>query len=81
MSVTFYYPEAREIKKIIKYIDERFDSGEHGDSYWVDHCGERISADTGYAHEWWKNCMKPELEDLIEHLENMPDKEKDKWLN
>lgn len=81
MSVTFYYPEAQEIKKIIKYIDERFDSREHGDSYWVDHCGERITTDVCYAMEWWKNCMKPELVDWIEHLENMPDKEKDKWLN
>lgn len=69
MIVTFYYPEAQGIKKIIQYIDERFNSGEHGDSYWVDHCGERISADTGYAYEWWENCMKPELEDIVEHLE------------
>ena len=75
MSVTFYYPEAREIKKIIKYIDERFDSREHGESYWVDHCGERITTDVGYAMEWWKCCMKPELEDWIEYLENMPDNE------
>lgn len=71
MNITFYYSEIETIKKIIQYIDDRFNSGEHGDSYWVDHCGERTTVDTGYAFEWWEHCMKPELDDWIEHLDCM----------
>ena len=66
---TIYIEYNGERKPLIDFCEE------HGDSYWVDHCGERITTDVGYAMEWWECCMKPELEDWIEHLENMPNNE------
>ena len=50
----------KEIENVIKYIDDAFER-KHGDSFWLDENGNRSSADVGYAWEWWRDCMKPEL--------------------
>lgn len=49
------------IEDFINYIDARFDTKNHGNSFWINDLGERIVSDTGYAYEWWEDCMKPEL--------------------
>lgn len=46
--------------ELIKYIDDTFDRP-HGDSFWIDENGFKRSADVGYAYQWWRDCMKPEL--------------------
>lgn len=52
--------EKKHICTIINYIDQRLDSNPYEGS-WIDDQGKRISADVGYAFEWWRDCMKPEL--------------------
>ena len=52
--------KTKDIAGFIKYIDNAFDR-EHGDSIWIDENGRRLSADVGYAYEWWRDCMRPEL--------------------
>ena len=48
-------------KEIIEYINKRFRSPDHGESYWIMPDGQCISADVGYAQEWWDDCMSIEL--------------------
>lgn len=48
------------VHDFIDYIDSRLDSNPYEGS-WITDQGERISADVGYAYEWWRDCMKPEL--------------------
>lgn len=51
---------------IIKHIDSAFDRP-CGESYWLDEKMNRISGiDVGYAWEWWRDCMRPELCRLFE---------------
>lgn len=52
----------KDINELIQYIDDAFDR-EHGDSFWINEHGKRVdeSVDVGYAWEWWRDCMKPEL--------------------
>lgn len=52
----------KDINELIQYIDDAFDR-KHGDSFWIDENGERSPecVDVGYAWEWWRDCMKPEL--------------------
>ena len=48
------------LKDFIAYIDARLAENPYEGS-WINDKGERISTDVGYAWEWWKYCMKPEL--------------------
>lgn len=45
---------------LIDYIDKAFERQEY-ESRWLNEQGEYLSADIGYAYEWWKYAMKPEL--------------------
>lgn len=54
------------VLQIIEYFNNRFNSSEHGESYWKMPDGAYITTDVGYAHEWWRCCAIDELENLIE---------------
>jgi hypothetical protein len=49
-----------QLQNIINYIDSRLYENPYEGS-WVNDLGERIPSDVGYAYEWWRYCMKPEL--------------------
>jgi hypothetical protein len=53
--------DTMNIEDFIDYIDSRLDAEDHGESFWVNDLGARISADYGYAYSWWHDCMRPEL--------------------
>ena len=52
--------EKKHVHTIINYIDQRLDSNPYEGS-WINDQGKRIPTDVGYAFEWWRDCMKPEL--------------------
>lgn len=48
-------------RDVVAYIDKAFDRP-HGNSYWVNEQeNEHYGCDVGYAFEWWRDIMKPEL--------------------
>jgi hypothetical protein len=62
-------PAVDEPQQIIDYIDAAFDRP-CGDSFWLDENGKRYTGvDVGYAHEWWQDCMKPELMRTFKRME------------
>lgn len=54
------------VKEIVDYINQRFNSDEHGESYWIMPNKQRITVDVGYAYEWWNDCMLVELAEKYE---------------
>jgi hypothetical protein len=58
--------DSHTVKKIIEYIDKRFDDPKHGCSFWAKLDGTTQTEDVGYAWEWWDDCMRSELEQLVE---------------
>jgi hypothetical protein len=49
------------INDVIDYVDNRFDE-QHYEGTWKMPDGDTVKTDVGYAEEWWKECMKKELE-------------------
>ena len=49
-----------DIIDIIDYIENRFNE-QPCEGSWKKLDGSTTSTDCGYAWDWWKNCMKPEL--------------------
>ena len=50
-----------DVEKLIKYIDKRFADPKHYNSSWHMENGDYISADVGFAEEWWNNIGKEEV--------------------
>lgn len=48
------------MRDFIEYIESAW-KRQRFESAWITENGERITCDTGYAGEWWDECMKPEL--------------------
>ena len=80
MSKSRYYEAAgkygaKMLEAVVQYFDTRMNDERHGQSFWVMPDGERVSADVGYALEWWKDCGREELLDIAAELRGQRENE------
>jgi len=54
-----------ETQKFIDYLDSRIYSPEHCDGTWHRVDGKHCTIDLSSVVDWWRDCMRPELEMLV----------------